>query len=413
MLAVASFDILQTLSNPIGFVITLLILSVLVIIHEAGHFFTAKWFGIKVEEFGFGLPPRAWGKKKGETIYSINWLPIGGFVKLFGEDDAGGGKVTLHAAQHKKHTKEELKRAFFARPAWQRAVVVFAGVFMNAVLAFAIYYAFMFLSDYKTVLPLYNHHQFFGVTQTAKLDGLIIGKVAPKSPAALAGLKDCTKNYCARIIAADGMSFQSSQDFLDLVKKRKGTAVKFTIEEMIHKIKFVISVVPRINPPNGQGAVGVELNGLDTVVLEYKTPQQRMLSGIVHPLNLMAYNYDLIIMLIQRSFHEKSIAPVSQSVSGPIGIFSLGGAINQITDLKERLLEFLNLAGILSISLAVFNVLPIPALDGGRLFFILIEMIFHKKVSAQFENSAHSIGMALLIGLILLVTFKDIFQLFH
>src|SRR2546430_12793425 len=99
----------------------LLILSVLVLIHEAGHYFVAKKFGIKVEEFGFGLPPRLWGKKIGETIYSINWLPIGGFVKLFGEDEAGSGKISLKSSQPKTGN---LKRAFFARPVWQRALVV-------------------------------------------------------------------------------------------------------------------------------------------------------------------------------------------------------------------------------------------------------------------------------------------------
>jgi regulator of sigma E protease len=408
------FDIIKFLTDPVGFLITLVILSILVLIHEAGHYFTAKWFGIKVEEFGFGLPPRAWGKKVGETIYSINWLPIGGFVKLFGEDDAGGGKVTLKEKAHEEHhTKEELKRAFFARPAWQRAIVVFAGVLMNALLAFAIYYLFMFLSDFKTLLPLYNDHTFFGVSQTNKLDGLIVGRVAKNSPAQKAGIKDCSEKYCAKIVAADGTSFKSSQEFLDVVKKKAGKTIQLTIEEMNSKKRIVVSVIPRVNPPKGEGAVGVELSGLDTAVLEYKTPTQKLFSGIIHPLNLMVYNYDLIKMLIQRSVVDKDFGPVSQSVSGPIGIFSLGGAINHIPGFKEKLIEYLNLAGLLSISLAIFNVLPIPALDGGRLFFILIELIFRKKVSPAFENKAHTIGMAVLIGLILLVTFKDVLQLFH
>ncbi len=410
MLAVTP-DILQYLTNPIGFIITLLILSVLVIIHEAGHYFTAKWFGIKVEEFGFGLPPRAKGWKKGETIYSLNWLPIGGFVKLFGEDEAGAGRVSLKEQSHKGHSKQDIKRAFFARPAWQRAIVVFAGVFMNAVLAFAIYYLFMFLNDFKTVLPLYNNHKFFGVEQTNKLDGLIVGRVGPGSPAEKAGLKDCTDKYCIRILAANGKAFQSSQEFLDQVKIEAGKPLQLTVEEMTAKKRFIVTLTPRKNPPKGQGAVGVELTGLDTASLEYKTPTQKLLSGIIHPLNLMTYNYDLIKMLIKQSFKEKNFAPVSQSVSGPLGILSLGGAINHIPDMKSRVIEFLNLAGLLSISLAFFNVLPIPALDGGRLFFILIEMIFRKKVSTRLENYAHTIGMAVLIGLILLVTFKDILQL--
>src|SRR3989304_10157803 len=103
-------------------VVFLLILSILVLIHEAGHFVTAKFFKIKVEEFGFGLPPRAFGKKFGETLYSINWLPIGGFVKLYGEDDAGGGKLSLPVDNSQKSvaSKKDKDRAFYARPIWQR-----------------------------------------------------------------------------------------------------------------------------------------------------------------------------------------------------------------------------------------------------------------------------------------------------
>src|SRR5438045_2944720 len=110
----------------------LLILSVLVLVHEAGHYLTAKLSGIKVEEFGFGIPPKIFGKKIGETIYSINLLPIGGFVKLYGEDPAGGGSVQLDKTEL---PTKDIKRAFYARPIWQRFTVIFAGVFMNFVLA--------------------------------------------------------------------------------------------------------------------------------------------------------------------------------------------------------------------------------------------------------------------------------------
>src|SRR5664280_1983127 len=118
-------------------IIFLLILSLLVLIHELGHFVVAKLLNIKVEEFGFGFPPRAFGIKRGETLYSINWLPIGGFVKLYGEDEAGAGKPSFKVKSSKLKVKDE-GRAFYARPIWQRALVVVAGVFMNFVLAVAI-----------------------------------------------------------------------------------------------------------------------------------------------------------------------------------------------------------------------------------------------------------------------------------
>ena len=121
----------------IAFVI---VLSILVLVHELGHFLTAKKFGIKVEEFGFGFPPRVFGKRIGETFYSINLLPVGGFVKLYGEDSAGGGSIrqkpkALPRRQAGNSQQPDLKRAFFARPAWQRATIVLAGVIMNFLLA--------------------------------------------------------------------------------------------------------------------------------------------------------------------------------------------------------------------------------------------------------------------------------------
>src|SRR3989338_2727336 len=114
-------------------IVFLAILSLLVLIHEWGHYFVARKFGVKVEEFGFGFPPRAWGKKIGETIYSINWLPIGGFVKLFGEDEAGAGRVDL-GGKKKTANKKDQNRTFFAKTAWQRAAIIVAGVAMNTVL---------------------------------------------------------------------------------------------------------------------------------------------------------------------------------------------------------------------------------------------------------------------------------------
>src|SRR3990170_4091583 len=147
----------------ITIIVFLLILSILVLIHEAGHYFVAKFFNIKVEEFGFGLPPRIWGKKRGETIYSLNWLPIGGFVKLYGEDEAGAGRI--EKPKEAKHDAKDSKRAFYSRPVGQRAAVVVAGVVMNTVLAIVIYYSFLMLSGFKTQLPLIGEHTFFGANQ--------------------------------------------------------------------------------------------------------------------------------------------------------------------------------------------------------------------------------------------------------
>lgn len=380
--------------------IFLLILSTLVIIHEAGHYFTAKKFGIKVEEFGFGFPPRAWGKKIGETIYSINWLPIGGFVKLYGEDEAGGGRI--EAGKHDEGKPKDLKRAFFARPVWQRFLVVFAGIFMNAVLAVLIYYVFLFASGFKAELPLLGQHTFFGVNQSVKTQ-VIINDVSPKSPASQAGI---TK--FSQILFADGKKITSPEEFSAIVKSKRGQPMMIEWQDLKTNKKGKATVIPRINPPKNEGALGVSFFPVNAVVLSYDTPMQKAFSGFIHPANLMVYNFAVMGDLIATSVKEKNAEPLSQSVSGPIGIGFAVGSIVSIPDMKERVLQLLNLAGLLSASLAFFNLLPIPGLDGGRLFFIVTEMITRRKMNQRIEGYIHMVGMLLLLILIFFVTINDL-----
>lgn len=383
----------------------LLILSALVLIHEAGHYFVAKKFGIKVEEFGFGFPPRLWGKKIGETIYSINWLPIGGFVKLYGEDDAGGGRIAPSKKDEPKEKKDD-KRAFYSRPIGQRAAVVLAGVVMNTLLAVVIYYAFMIVGGFKTELPLIGQHTFFMVNQQTHTE-IVVSEVVKGSPAAEAGITPFSK-----MVALNGQKVTTIDAFIKTIKENSGKPIVLEWQNVQTQQKSKATLTPRVNPPKGQGAIGVAFYPVDTVELSYDTPMQKALSGIVHPANLMAYNFSVLNTLVGVSVKEKNVAPLSQGVSGPVGIYSLVGTIIDIPDAKERVLQILNLAGLLSISLAFFNVLPIPGLDGGRLFFILIEAITRKKVNPKIEGYAHMIGIIILLGLIILVTFKDISQIF-
>lgn len=384
----------------------LLILSVLVLIHEAGHYFVAKKFNIKVEEFGFGLPPRIWGKKKGETIYSLNWLPIGGFVKLYGEDEAGAGRVKLKAESGELKNKKDENRAFYNKSVGIRAAVVVAGVVMNALLAIAIYYVFMFVGGFKTELPLIGKHDFFLVNQKVNTD-VIINDVVKDSPAAKAGI-----THFAKIITVNDKKIKTVEEFSSIIKAEKGKEITLQWQDTKTMKTVQGKVTPRVNPPKNQGALGVSLFPVSTVTLSYDTPAQKIWSGVVHPANLVAYNFDILGSLINISVKEKNIKPVSEGVSGPVGIFSLVGTIIDIPNAKERILQLLNLAGLLAVSLAFFNVLPIPGLDGGRLFFILIEAVTRKKVNQKVEGYAHAIGMIVLIGLIILVTFKDIGQFF-
>jgi regulator of sigma E protease len=286
---------------------------------------------------------------------------------------------------------------------------------MNAVLAFVIYYVYLAMGNYQTNLPLLSDHKFFLVNQVnvATSDKeTVVTFVSPGSPADRAGIKPP-----AKIVSVNNISVKKTDEVIKVVNANKGRTLPISWQDVSVKDGEVAYgqvhtsvITPRKNPPENEGPTGIAF--VPVALLNYETPTQKLLSGISHPLNLMAYNYDIITKLIARSIEKRDPGPVGQAVSGPVGVFTIGGIIGQIPDAKERIMQFLNLAGILSISLAFFNVLPIPALDGGRLFFILIEAIFRRKVRANIENYAHSVGMAILIALILLVTLKDILQLF-
>ena len=387
----------------ISILVFLILLSILVLIHELGHFIVARKLGIKVEEFGFGFPPKLWSIRRGETEYSINWLPIGGFVKLYGEDEAGAGRVSTG---RQKEIIKDKDRAFFSKTPWQRAAVVVAGVVMNAVLAIVIFYVFLIVSNFKVELPLLSSHQFLLVNQKTISD-VIVTAVAKNSPAEKAGIKPYVK-----IIEVNGERVPTTKEFTTIVNKNKGKEVTVVWQDIHTKKKSRAVIVPRVSPPPNQGAIGVAFVPVDTVMLSYDTPLQKILSGIVHPVNLMMYNFDVLGDFIKVSIEKKTTEPLSQSVSGPVGIYSLVGKLVEIPDMKEKILQILNLAGILSISLAFFNILHIPALDGGRLFFILIEAVTGKKVNQRFESTVHTVGMVVLLGFLLFITISDVQKLF-
>lgn len=314
----------------------------------------------------------------------------------------GGGRIT----KEHKESKKDLHRAFFTRPLWQRTAVVIAGVVMNTLLAVVIYYAFLGISNFRTELPLIGQHTFVGVNQQIKSE-VIISDVVKGSPADNAGVKSFS-----RIISLNGQTLKNAQEFADIIKDSKGKEVSLVWEDLKTKKRSSGVVVPRVNPPKNQGSLGVAFYPANTVTLSYDTPTQKIFSGFVHPYNLMAYNFDVLGQLIDVSVKEKTAKPISEGVSGPVGIYSLVGQILDIPDAKERLLTILNLSGLLSISLAFFNVLPIPGLDGGRLFFIILEAITRRKINPKIEGYIHAVGMVLLIGLLLLVTIKDVSQFF-
>ena len=378
----------------ISLLVFLIILSLLVFIHELGHFLTAKKFGIKVEEFGMGLPPRAWGKKIGETIYSINWLPLGGFVKINGED-------AIEKVDQNDQTN------FMNKKPWQRSVVLIAGVTMNFILALIIFYIILGLNGFKSYpLMLLNDHNF-KFTDVIKIPA-IVTYMEEDSPAKQSGMK-----YGDSITALEfedqKVQIKSVDDLRDFVKDKEGKEVQVFAFNMETDQTNTYKVTPRYYDSIQQPALGVSL--AEGVVLDYSRGAKPAFAGFAHTYNVMSYSISIMKDLVSSSFQQKTIEPVSQGVSGPIGIF---GAVDSVVQNagKKTLVTLLDLTALLSLSLAVMNLLPIPALDGGRLVFVLYEWVSKKRVSQKVEAWAHNIGYLLLIGLLILITFKDILKMF-
>lgn len=349
----------------------ILILSVLVLIHEAGHFFVAKFFKIKVEEFGFGLPPRVWGKKIGETLYSINWLPIGGFVKLYGEDEAGGGRVNLKSQILNLKSPD---RAFFTKPWWQRFLVGFAGVFMNFLLA-------VLITSFIFAVP--------GIK--LPLDGVVIAQVVKGTPADLAGIK---KGDMVEYI--NRTKINTTEQLIAETKKYQGKEIDVKI--LSNGFEKDIKITPRVNYPKDQGPMGIAI--MQAFEVKKYPWYLAILEGTKEVFRL---SWFIIIGFATAIYQLVTAGAVPAGVAGPVGIAQLTGQFVQI-----GFFAVLSFVSLLSLNLAILNILPIPALDGGRLFFILIEAVTRKRVHPRLESYVHTIGMAILLSLIALITLHDI-----
>ena len=338
-------------------------LSVLVLVHEFGHYIAAIKTGVKVEEFGLGLPPRIVGKKIGETIFSLNWLPIGGFCKLYGEDAEGKGD-----------------RAFNNKKPWQKLLVVLGGVLMNLVLA-------------VTVFSLV--YSILGVpTETKKVK--IVG-ISEGSPAAVAGIKE--DDWVVKV--AETPVF-SAKEMTEEVAKYKGQEVSLKVESL--KVEREVKVFVRENPPEGEGGMGVAISNTEMVRIKWYEIHKGIGAGFRE-----AYYWGKIIGggvvgMISELFQGR----VPKDVSGPIGMYQATSSIKE----SQGMLAVIHFFAIVSVNLAVVNVLPFPALDGGRIVFVIYEMIFRKRANQKFETAVNNFGMLVLLFLVFLITAGDVVRIF-
>ncbi len=380
----------------ITLIVFFLILSLLVLIHEFGHFFTAKRFGVKVEEFGFGLPPRIFGRQFGETLYSINALPFGGFVRLLGEE-------APETAEGQPVEPAEIDpRSFSAKSPLKRSVVLVAGVTMNVLLGVALYYVFFSFTGFKSLtMPLMMDYSFrFG--EEERINTVISG-FSEDSLADDAGLR-----VGEAVLEINGQPVYTLDELRVALAQKPNQKVKVLAMDVIDLDRPVRSVeVQTIANDKGEGVLGTYL----TTALTLNYQDSKLFAGFKHAYNVMAYSGATFVNLIQTAFKEKDASGVSASVSGPIGIFSVVGSIIAYGG-KEAFLGLLDLIALLSLSLAFLNILPFPALDGGRLVFVVYEGLTKRKVSPHIENSLHKWGMLFLLSLIVLVTIKDISSIF-
>ena len=354
----------------------LLILSVLIFVHELGHFYMAKKNGILVEEFGFGLPPRIWGKKIGETIYSINLLPIGGFVKLYGED-----AITENNEQ--KTMSSDLGRAFFTQRKTVRAVILLAGVVMNFVLGVVLF------SVIYTRLGI--------PTESGEVS---IVEIVPNSPAAEAGIRREEV-----VLAVDGQMIESTDQFVELVNASAGREIELSLGEADMEVYGrMVTVTPREDPPENEGSLGVVVS---SVRMKFFPLWQMPLRGAWFGLKeAIGWGLTIVVALYVMIRDLLMAGVVPQDIAGPVGIFQLTGTVA-----RAGILSLLQFVAILSVNLAVINILPFPALDGGRLLFLGIEAVTGKRVDGKLEQWMHGLGMVLLLFLLVLVTLNDIVRL--
>ena len=355
--------------------IFILTLSILVLVHEFGHFLMAKKMGVKVEEFGIGLPPRLFGIKKGETLYSVNLLPIGGFVKLYGEeyDELDGrGKARL---------AHNMNRTFVNKKPWQKTLIVLGGVIGNFLLG---WFIFSYLVTQGIPVPT---------------NKVIVETVTKNSPAAIAGLQK--KDLIKKIIFENNtINLTSTNTLIEETKKSSGKKIKLLVER--NQKELTVNLIPRINPPKGEGPLGISVTSyIEKKYPWYTAPFYGLIeafsisSKIASELGKMLYN------LV--TFHKQNV-----DVAGPIGIANLAGQAIKFG--RNAFLEFLAL---LSLNLAIINILPFPALDGGRLVFVLYEGLTKKKPNKNFEKYTNLIGFVVLLSLAALITVNDVIKLFR
>lgn len=342
----------------ISIVSFLIIIAVLILAHELGHFITAKASGVKVEEFGLGFPPRLLSVRRGETRYSLNAIPLGGFTKMAGEEDP------------------KLPRSLASKGIGTRLLVLSAGSLMNL------------------LLPLLLFSIAFMIPHSLVMGQVMIEEVAPDSPAARAGIEPGDT-----LLSVNGKPVNNLGDLHRYIQLNLGKEITILVKHSDSTTEDV-QVIPRWKPSEGQGAVGIVVTTANSTIVGQSEPFWRAIpSGASACIETFVLFKNGIISMI--------IGSAPATIAGPVGIAQITGEVA-----KAGISPLLEFAAFLSINLAIINLFPLPALDGGRIVFVLLEGVRRgKRISPKREGLIHTIGFTLLIAAFLAITYQDIIRI--
>lgn len=342
------------------------VLAIIILIHEIGHFFTARRMGVGVEEFGIGFPPKLFSFKRKGIIYSINLIPVGGFVKIKGEQG--------------DHQSDE--DSFIKKKVWKRSIILSAGVIMNVVLAFI-----LFTVAFTIGSPSIIGSESSGAIVSGKNVQII--DVSDSSPAQLAGIELGDK-----VLKIGENDVKTIDDFKEYVRPQVGQEISMTITR--NEEEKDITVVPEADEKGG-GVVGVTLAEVGLVRYPFL---QAVYEGAKSTVNLLWQIIAAFYNIIKDLFSAREVAI---DIAGPVGIAVLTGQVARL-----GIVYLLQFTALLSLNLAIINILPIPALDGGRLLFLVIEKIRRKPINRKIEGMIHNVGFIVLMLVLVVVTVKDV-----
>ncbi len=371
----------------VNILLVILVISILVFVHELGHFIAAKLIGVKVFEFALGFGPKVFSKKYKGVEYCIRLLPLGGFVKILGDGDPW-----VEESVTKKEIEEE---NLDKRPKLQQIFVMLAGVTMNIVLAILIYYIVLANSSWKLYVGV-DLSKFTPIGAEAsreKIGDVEYTEVKEDGTAFKAGIPAKGK-----VVSIDGKSIEYNDEISKIVKEKKGQSILMNIcnkvndEEGCKDYEIAVS---------DEGMIGIVTVSNYLYTLSYA--QHKLTAGFAHLCNNVKLIGSVLTDMFKQAKSTGDYSDLSNSVSGPIGIYYV---INRFK--SEGMIAFISIVADLSLSLAIMNILPIPALDGGRVFILMIEGIFKKNLNENIKALIINISFFLLLLLMGAVIIKDI-----